>query len=134
MTLVAAYRENGIPVLLGDFLLTADGQPSGLRKKIHLISSNLVVGWTGTLIAAIPVLKDLHSEFNGRHVSKDEFERFLKNYPPANFGSFSVLLIGWIIDGEQHCFWWNSERPVDLFYEPYVYFGTGGDRIKSGGN
>ncbi len=125
VTLIAAYRENGIPILLGDFLTSAGGQPVGQKKKAHLISQNLVIAWTGYVLAAQPVLHDLYTEFNARLVTKSELEHFLKNYPLKNFGSLDVRLIGWLIDDGQHCFRWNSLYPQELFYDEYHYDGSG---------
>lgn len=75
MTLVAAFSVNGVPALVGDFLIT-DNYPHanhiflptkpdlrnkkpesgkrricGVRKKIHKIGERLVVGFTGDLRA-----------------------------------------------------------------------------------
>jgi hypothetical protein len=43
-------------MLLGDFLLTATRDRAGLRKKVHRLQPNLVVGWPGNLVAAEYVL------------------------------------------------------------------------------
>lgn len=130
MTLVAAYRDTGIPFLVGDFLVSTDNQPSGSRKKIHLISPNLVIGCTGDLIAASPVVGDLYREFSGRHVSKDELDHYLINYPTANLRFSRVIIVGWIVDGEGHCFWWDSAYPVQVNEEPYFYTGTGAEAFE----
>ena len=138
MTLIAAFKTREVPILLGDFLLTAGYNPSaasyipsGLRKKVHLISSNFVVAWTGKSIAAIPVLKDLFEKFNGHCVSYEQIEQFLINYPvQENLGNYSVHLIGWVIDHTSHCFLWNSQYPKELFLEPFHYDGTGDKTIE----
>lgn len=46
MTLIAAYRHKGIPVLIGDMALSK-GELRSLRKKVYVINNNFAVGWTG---------------------------------------------------------------------------------------
>jgi hypothetical protein len=52
MTLIAGFRAQGLPILLGDFVLTASGHPAGLKKKLRRHRSNLVLAWTGNALAA----------------------------------------------------------------------------------
>ncbi len=75
MTLVAAYRPKGIPVLLGDFLITGGPHPS-TRKKIHRIGPNFVIGWTGRQILAAPILGALVDRFRDQRVQMTEVEQF----------------------------------------------------------
>lgn len=118
MTLLAAFKDHGNPLLIGDFLLTRNEKESGLKKKIHLISSTLVIGWTGHLVAANMVLQDLYKELGGKErVSRNDLERFLKNYSCGDLGICKVRLVGWLIEKKPHCFLWNSEYPTEIFYE-----------------
>lgn|GEM_PF-3388113 len=56
MTLVAAYKSTGIPILLGDFLISRGEDRHRGRKKICRIRDNLAVGWTGSLLQTEHVL------------------------------------------------------------------------------
>ena len=58
MTLIAAYRIYGVPVLMGDLLLTKAESDSSI-KKITKIGKNLAVGWAGDFFIAKPILKKL---------------------------------------------------------------------------
>jgi hypothetical protein len=124
MTLLAAFQNCETPILLGDFLLTSPGQ-IGSRKKVHLISPNLVVGWTGNRLSARLVLRDLHAEFAGQNVTRIALENFLTRYPTADLSSLEVRLVGWVVDGEAKCFLWNSLYPTELFYEGSHFDGSG---------
>jgi hypothetical protein len=124
MTLLAAFQHNGVPILLGDFLIQS-GSYSSAHKKVCLISPNFVVGWAGHLWAARPVLKDLHDRFQGECVSRAEVEQFLKNYPTSELGSLHVQLVMWIVDDAPRCFWWQSEYPEGFFDEPHHFAGSG---------
>src|SRR6266550_4655856 len=107
MTLIAAFQHDSVPLLLGDFLLTVQDS-IGTRKKVHLISPNLVVGWTGSKLAARTVLKELNDEFRDQHVTCAALEDFLTHYPTSDLGSLDTHLVGWVVDGEPRCFLWNS--------------------------
>jgi hypothetical protein len=125
MTLIAGFQHEGIPLLLGDFLLTSDGQRSGLRKKINLISPNFVIAWTGHLLAAKSVIDSLNREFQGRRTSRNGIHNFLTKYAVSDLGNLQVHLIGWVVDSEPSCFLWNSSYPHELFYSDYHIDGSG---------
>lgn len=80
MTLVAAYRPEGIPVLVGDFLITGGGQES-TKKKIYKVGTNFAVGWSGPVFVAAPILKSLFAQFEDRPVTLTEVEAFFTNRP-----------------------------------------------------
>jgi len=124
MTLIAGFQYSDVPLLLGDFMISRGARGYTL-KKVHLVSPNLVVGWTGHLFMAKPILRDLHNKFNGVRVSREGLEQFLTNYPVDNSSSMLVHLVGWIVDDAPRCFLWNSSYPQELFYEPYHVDGLG---------
>ena len=126
MTLVAAYRTLGVPVLLGDFLITAASRKRvGLKKKVHRLQPNLVVGWTGHQIAAQLVLTALHGRFREERPTKHTLEQFLRSFPIADLGALSVELVGWIYDDQPHCFRWWSDWPHEPFYGDHHLAGSG---------
>jgi hypothetical protein len=132
MTLVAAFKNRGVPLLLGDFLLTdKHRRASGLRKKIHLLSSNLAVGWTGAFVTAKTVLTDLHQEFRESRLTHKDVEYFLSHYPHSELGSGAAHLVGWVVDDKPRCFLWNSESPERLHYDDNIADGTGEETFRA---
>ena len=149
MTLIAANKFCETPVLFGDTLISgpsdivepvptqpthnfvkffknADIVPVGFRKKIYIISQNLVVGWTGHLVVAKNILSQINSQFEGTHVTLEAFEKFMKQMHDFENNDMMVLIIGWLINGENsHCFLWNSSFPGELFYDDRFYIGSG---------
>jgi hypothetical protein len=130
MTLVAAFQHDSVPILLGDFLISAPSDQFGTRKKIHLISTNLVVGWADDLWAAKPVLNDLSMRFHGSQVNRQELERFFKDYPTKDLGSLSVQIVGWLVDDEPLCFFWRSDYPLEIYYDQQHFVGSGAQTFK----
>jgi hypothetical protein len=63
MTLVAAYKINDIPVLIGDMALTK-GEMRSLRRKAYIIAPNLAVAWAGHAIVANRVISELRQAFS----------------------------------------------------------------------
>lgn len=125
MTLIAGYQYQNVPILFGDFMISGGAREYSL-KKIHLISDNFVIGWTGHLFIAKGILRDLYSKFSGIHATRKQLEDFLINYPVEQNNSFVVHLVGWVVDdGTPLCFLWNSSYPQELFYEPYHVAGSG---------
>jgi hypothetical protein len=127
MTLVAAYRELGTPVIVGDFLLSDETPETGLTKKIHRLQPNLAVGWTGSFVAAGIVLRSLYRRCLQRPLLvKRDLEDFLQSFPVKVLGKLAVTLVGWIVDDKgEHCFLWRSDWPQDVFYADHQFVGSG---------
>lgn len=149
MTIVAAFRVEGIPVLIGDMLITsiANNKESnflptqpyfsknlpndtgrrvcGARKKVHLINSKLVIGWAGSLHAASRVLVKLNNLFASKRATRKTLESALTSINDYTEEIWNVHIIGWILDGEPHCFRWNSGYPSEVFYHHSHFEGSG---------
>ncbi|HMJ48398.1 MAG TPA: hypothetical protein VK498_13790 [Ferruginibacter sp.] len=147
MTLVAAFPLRGIPVLVGDFLLT-DNQVNkahdslstrpgiqktksnvnfrriaGLRKKIHKINDRLVVGFTGDLLPCEILIKALVREFSTKEPTKKDLDSFLSGISIPN--KHKIKLVGWYCDNRPLCFEWNGvDKEIKIV--DYTYSGSGG--------
>jgi hypothetical protein len=130
MTLVAAYRTFGVPVLVGDFLITANQKRVGLKKKGHLLQPNLAVGWTGQEIAAHSVFTYLYDRYRQELPTRRTLEQSLTSFPAADLGASAVELIGWIYDTHPYCFRWKSDWPDEVFYDDYQLAGSGAPLIE----
>lgn len=140
MTLVAAASFAGVPLLLGDVLISAEGKPVrpsltgrvpseagthaivGARRKLIRITPRLVVGWAGTMIAAKVVVKDLSAACQAMEPSREWLTGYLESYPPDDLGRLECELVGWLVDAAGPVsFHWNSEaRRLTLDASPAV--------------
>ncbi|BDI30939.1 hypothetical protein CCAX7_29900 [Capsulimonas corticalis] len=125
MTLIAAYRSYGIPVLMGDLLITGGGMSDDYRRKICRFSPHFVVAWTGHLILAEIIFTEIRRKMVNHSLTKEWLESVLTSYQVEDFGLLSIRLVGWIIDQGENCFRWNSEYPSELFYGEPMLDGTG---------
>lgn len=128
MTLVAAYRPEGIPVLIGDFLITGTGLES-TRKKIYKVGPNFAVGWSGPVFVAAPILRALFTAFGDKTVTLTEVEAFFTNRPKDELSDLPFYIVGWVVGEQAHCFLWNILCPAKLFYEPYHVVGSGSQKF-----
>lgn len=134
MTLIAGFKAHGTPFLLGDFVLSAQGERAGVRKKVHRLGPNCCVAWTGHLIAANPVFRTLRERFDGHTlISKQELEQILSAFHPSDFGETNVVLVGWVIEDDQFCFRWRSDWPQELIPAEPAYDGSGSPIIQKWG-
>src|SRR5712691_3902572 len=124
MTLLAAYQVHDAPVLVGDALCTSKISRS-LKKKVYLVSPNLVVGWTGYLRTAQIVIFELFSRFLGKHVGTSELETLLTTLNFPGMADFEAKIVGWIVDDQPKCFIWQSSYPKDVFYDAAYFEGSG---------
>jgi len=103
MTVVAAFTVNGVPVMLGDLLISGpstgrasihiptvgdaipslpeDGQLAiaQLRQKLCIIGDNIALGWSGSLLAATMVVEGLIKENRRSEMTLEEVKRYLDN-------------------------------------------------------
>ena len=90
-----------------DFLITKNGDVSGLRKKILLVADNCALAWTGYLVAANSVVTRLQIALG------QEVTTILTNpSTTSDMGSSHVTRICWVVDAQRaHCFRWRSDYP-----------------------
>lgn len=85
MTLIAAFWADDVPVLIGDFMISIKGDnrrvPISTAQKVHLISDNFAVAWTGNQLAAVEVMTDIYNMFHGQKVTLDGLQEFFQTYP-----------------------------------------------------
>lgn len=105
MTLIGAFRSNGVPTLIGDFLTTVSkGRgPERQRKKIWRVTPQLAVAWTGPELDAGVMARHLDTRYRCNAVAgKAGLEEALATCEPLRKG---LHLIGWAVeDGSPECF------------------------------
>jgi hypothetical protein len=148
MTLVAAFKIEGVPVLLGDLLITESSDlphkllptrpdlstaPStgnrrvGVRRKVLSLGNKLVVGFTGTVRAGSSLFKWLHHEFCNKIPSPEELNLALRLHNNQLSGEASV--VGWLADPEPQCFTWTAKPGSRLQWCTHAILGTGADHF-----
>jgi ATP-dependent protease HslVU (ClpYQ) peptidase subunit len=112
MTLVATSRSGGVPLIVGDFMITRGSDRRRARKKIARIRPNLAVGWTGSLVEAITVLEQMAAAIT-QIPSRDELKNWLEAFDSGVVTNRPLKLVGWIVDDNGATgFHWDSAAPV----------------------
>jgi hypothetical protein len=125
LTLVAAYRSAGVPVLLGDFLISRRDDRGRGKKKISRIRRNLVVGWTGNLLQAENVLGLLFEDI-GDKPTKESIEAWFSQLEVERPPEPNLKLAGWISeDGGEFGFHWDAGVGQVTWGEEW-FIGSGG--------
>lgn len=127
MTLIAALPVLGVPVLIGDLLISRTGAETGFRRKTTRIADNLAIAWTGSELGAMIVADALSDKLGGTIVTRAELDATLTSLPPDDLRGLEVILVGWLIDVEQHCFLWRSNYPSEVFTADHYVMGSGRD-------
>lgn len=152
MTFITAYLEEGIPVLLGDILLTnytenvdhVNGleiiptigetknvyEPewgvsiSGLRRKLCIVNDKVALAWTGDSIAAQVIISEIKNLFASNFDNEKLFD-YLR-YDVDYLASLSCIIIGWVVtDGSPLAFKWDSSTPKDIITGTFFAEGSG---------
>lgn len=149
MTIVAALRIEGVPALIGDFLITdvergADhlwlptrpnlNDPlypklprriSGLRRKLHLINEHFVVGFTGSVAAGAIIFADLERRFGNDNAAPtiEEINRTLNQFNIQCNGNATV--IGWTCRSRPRCFRWSAKPGSSATHVTHAIEGSG---------
>jgi hypothetical protein len=149
MTLVAAFKIEGVPVLLGDLLITdeptnsphqllptrpdlgnaspAERRRIGVRRKVLLLGDKLIVGFTGKVAAGSVLFKDLHRRFCEKTPSRDELNFALRMHNISLSGDASV--VGWLADPQPQCFSWAAKAGSHLQWCTHALLGSGADHF-----
>ena len=128
MTLVAIFKVDDIPMMIGDLLISRNNQPVGCNKKVHLIGPNFAIGWSGDFLAACVVIPDIYAEFGERRVTYEEVKTFLTMYPSSQkLGQFNANFMAWIVEDQPRGFLWNSGWGAELQEREYDAIGSGED-------
>jgi hypothetical protein len=132
MTLIAGGYSFGVPVLIGDCLITYENSPgTSLRKKILQIADNFVLGYAGHLSAAERVVSRLQSSLDPKRITFEDVQRILRDPQTSYLGKTWVNLIGWVVDDHgKHCLGWKSKSPMEIDTQAPMYAGTGWERAK----
>jgi hypothetical protein len=145
MTLVAAFAIEGVPVMLGDLLIT--DEPSGLphqflptrpdlsnasakerrrigvRRKVLVLGDRLIIGFTGSVAAGSILFQELHRQFCKKTPSSDELSFALRLHNIQLSGIASV--VGWLADPQPRCFTWSAKAGAQLQWCTHAVLGSG---------
>ncbi|HYI79251.1 MAG TPA: hypothetical protein VEW67_00125 [Thermoleophilaceae bacterium] len=124
MTIVAAHRPVGIPVLIGDFLISRGDKRFRGRKKISRVRDNLAVGWAGTFVAATAVLHQMRQELSERPTIV-EVDQWLSACDPTLSNGQQLKLVGWVVDDEPTGFHWDGGSPSVVTEGDEWFIGSG---------
>ena len=106
MTLVAALKAFGHELIVGDMAVSRDDKREDLCRKVYEIAPNLVVGASGSKIAATVMIRKMVDHFKGQRASRVELEAVLDEF---STDSLRADLVGWLVEGEESTsFVWKS--------------------------
>lgn len=154
MTLIAAWQENGIPFLIGDFLVSRIGefktphhsiptrddlnnilpqdwyrQIVGLCQKVYRVSDTLIIGWCDSQLIAQFVIEDLFKIFGNKQPTLSQIREHLRN--TKEYTDLACQLIGWLIEDEKpYCFHWDSKNPDSFELADKFIIGSGQNHFK----
>jgi hypothetical protein len=125
MTLVAAYESAGVPILLGDFLISQGKDRHRGRKKISRIRENFVIGWTGSLLQAENVIRPLLEEIDD-WPTRESIEAWFSTLELEDGSDYNLKLAGWVCEDQgEFGFLWDP-RAGGIFWGDEWFIGSGG--------
>jgi hypothetical protein len=150
MTLIAAVPIDGVPSLIGDFLITDPSQRphatlptrpdinspnfrhitrrvAGTRRKIHLFNENFIAGFTGLLDSGAEIFSALEKSFPTAAPSMDELNNVLSRFNTRFAGS---TVIGWTRHSRPTCFRWNAAPGSCATVVEAAFEGSGAQHFK----
>ena len=129
MTMIAGFKINEVPFLIGDFVISKSGERSELRKKLVWLSKNCAVTWTGSLLTADLVLKQLFDRFYETRISREALVEFLSCVEETP--NYHIRMIFCLVEEAPSFFLWNSGYPVEVYdYDDLVTDGSGASVIE----
>lgn len=135
MTAIACYIVEGVPAIMGDLLISGpeilnrkvslptigavenffpEGSGwtiTGSAQKVVIVSEECGLAWAGSQLAARIVLKELAQFEQGRRLTKELIDQFLKNIDPE-VEQLGLSLVGCVVeDGVPHQFAYCADEP-----------------------
>jgi hypothetical protein len=150
MTLVAAFKIESVPVLVGDLLITEgpgtsphnflptrpdltttsseERRRSGVRRKVLLLGrGKLIVGFTGTVEAGAILFKDLARRFSDDVPSPEDLTFAFQLFNIHLWRRATV--VGWLADPEPRCFTWSARPGSQVDWVTHAILGSGADHF-----
>jgi hypothetical protein len=149
VTVVASLLIEGIPAIIGDFLITdndtkkphifvptrpdinssafkqLDRRVAGMVRKVHIFNDNFVAGFTGPVEAGKEIFSSLEHHFSETAPTLlelgDAFERF-NNLPSAS-------VAGWTMRSKPRCFLWSATPGARAEKVPLAIIGSGANHF-----
>ena len=156
MTVIAAWKDRDVPILIGDFIVSIQGSskfsniaiPSrddldrllpesdkrnivDLCQKVYCISPTFAVACAGSKPIARQIIRRLQNQYRDRAPSLVEVRNHFRrlSYSQRKYG-YSVFL-GWIVEGqEMHGFRWDSRSPKEFELGDTFVDGSGYNHLK----
>lgn len=129
---MAAVLVNGDPVLVGDVVLSIEGErlTDDYAGKVYKVGKNVVIGWAGAASVAADAVGRLRAQFRGCQISCDDLERALDGFSDLR-GKRHLELTGWIVVGgtPKVIRWANYYDPV-RFSDLESVIGDGGYELR----
>ena len=108
LTLIAQISFNGIPIYIGDLLLSADVKPShvvdipagkdinarlpegahravhALRQKVNLISDRLIIAWAGSYLQALSLMSEMKRAIDNGDLTLETIRQIVESRDPGD--------------------------------------------------
>lgn len=147
MTVVAALRIEGIPALIGDFILTdgninephiflptrpdinlgriagIDRRVIGMARKVHIFNDKFVAGFTGLVSAGKEIFTDLERRFSNKSPTIDDLNVALRQFNIKYSGS--AYVVGWTVRSRPRCFLWEARPGSQVTKTSHSIAGSG---------
>ena len=152
MTIIAALRIEGIPTLIGDFLITDDQRDSdhfwlptrrhspsptklpraitGFTRKLHLINERFIVGFTGPIKAGAVIFDELERRFRNDNTGPSirKISEALQIFN-IQLRDQRAIVIGWTCGSRPRCFRWEAGLNSSARHVTHAIEGSGRDHF-----
>jgi hypothetical protein len=155
MTLIAAWKEGGIPLLIGDLVVSQIGEfdsphhPLPTRddlgdllpvewfrhivepcQKVYVISDNVAIGWCDYKLTAKIIIKETLNRYEGKILSLIDIKNHFTSI--TKFKDLPCIIIGWVVESNiMTCFKWRSDQPQEFIVDDAFVEGSGSEYFRS---
>lgn len=154
MTIVAAFLVGGIPIVMGDMLISGPERtnaeisvptvgevtevfPSGsgysivgMQQKVFILSADLAVAWAGNVMGARTLITELSGLVRAGQMTVASLNSFLRNDAPGIVGDLNASLVGAFRDPDGiRIFGYNAKNIAVAGFQDVMIAGTGTDAV-----
>jgi hypothetical protein len=133
VTAVVACSIDDVPVLVGDVVLTYEGERVSYAGKVYRVGLNVAIGWSGAAALARVAIGRLLGAFGEEHwVTETELRGAFDSLSDLRGASQSLELIGWFVPGSGPyvAIRWASRYSPTLLSRSEGAIGDGGEVLR----
>lgn len=122
MTIVVPLNAFGVPVLIGDLLISRGGLAAGTSKKIQRFGPTVALGWSGRRIEAKAMFSALGARLPANPTAEDVARLIVQAAAAQRPAELDIT--GWALSPKATPIYWSTAKPREVHTDHLTPIGS----------